>query len=276
MSINKSLNIGVKRAHKQGDWLGFDAVEVIPKSLKDSVNNGDYGKIAQAKIDKINDLLRTEGSKINESIDDAKLQDQINFITNYRDNERKKLEATTKQKVDWVKTAFNGFGLTGKVYANLTPREIQIAHEQEIQADALDVVLQAMLKEQKLRDAINTKIDVAKREDTLDSWNKIKDAWRSLEQKKVINENIQRVQAVVKASQEAAKVEAAKQAKLDALNKQLAGATNQKEKEAIASQISDLMGTVSEQTGMPKGYLYIGIGVAVVVGIWITLRAIRK
>ena len=196
MAINKSLSIGVKRAHKQGDWVGFDAVQVIPKELQDKVNNTDLGKIAKAKIDKINDLLKTEGYKINESIDDDKLQDQINFITNYRDNEIKKLEATTKQKIDDFKTAFNLFGLTGKVYSKLTPREIQLAHEQEIQADALNVVLQAMLKEQKLRDVINTKIDSAKREDTLEAWNNIKDSWRSIEQKTTINDNIKRVEAV--------------------------------------------------------------------------------
>ena len=97
-----------------------------------------------------------------------------------------------------------------------------------------------------------------------------------MEQKKTIQDNIKRVEKVVKESEEAARVEAEKQAKLDALNKQFASAKTPEEAAAIQSQISALMGTVSTQTGLPKGALYIGIGVAVVVGIWITIRAIRK
>jgi hypothetical protein len=274
MAINKALNIGVKKAYKQGDWLGFTAVEVIPKTLKDRVNNTDWGKIHQAKIDKINDLLKTEGYKINENIDYAKLSEQIKFIINYRDSERKKYATTynlNPSAVDWTKSLdFDKF------ITNVGNNQKQLAHEQLIQAEALNYVLQAMLKEQTLRDEVNSKIEVATREDTLEAWNKIKDAWRSIEQKTTIQDNIKRVEKVIKASEEAAKSEAEKQAKIDKLNQQMANTTNVSEKKALAAQISELMGTVSTQTGMPKGALYIGIGVAVVVGIWITIRAIRK
>ena len=57
MAINKALNIGVKKAYKQGDWIGFDAVEVYPK---------DTAKPLSERIDK---LLSLDGVKINESID---------------------------------------------------------------------------------------------------------------------------------------------------------------------------------------------------------------
>jgi vesicle coat complex subunit len=141
---------------------------------------------------------------------------------------------------------------------------------------ALDLIVTAMKKERQLRDAVDAQIASAQTLDTLDEWNKIKNAWRSTDQKKKIADNIRRVEAAIKSSEEAAKLEATKQAKLDELNKKLATSTDPAEKQAIASQISALMGNVATQTGLPKGSLYIGIGVAVVVGIWITLRAIRK
>jgi hypothetical protein len=245
MAINKALNIGVKRAHKQGDWLGFDAVQVYPK---------DTPKVLSEKIDK---LLSSEGAKINESIDNDTMDDQINKLTVWRDSEKAKAEATNRSKVN-NRVKWDNYDEQMRQYA------------------ALDLIVNAMKKERKLRDAVDAQIASAKSIDTLEEWNKIKNIWRSTEQKKTILDNIRRVEAAIKASEEAAKVEAAKQAKLDALNKQFAGAKTKEEAAAIQSQISELMGTVSTQTGLPKGALYIGIGVAVVVGIWITLRAIRK
>ena len=245
MGINKALNIGVKRAHKQGDWVGFDAVQVYPKTTSKEISE---------KVDK---LLSLEGAKINESIDNDTMDDQINKLTIWRDSEKAKADATNKSKVE-----------------NAVKRDNY--NEQMRQYAALDLIVTAMKKERQLRDAVDAQIASAQTIDTLDEWNKIKNAWRSTDQKKNIADNIRRVEAAIKSSEEAAKLEAAKQAKLDELNKKLATSTDPAEKQAIASQISALMGNVATQTGLPKGALYIGIGVAVVVGIWITLRAIRK
>jgi hypothetical protein len=187
------------------------------------------------------------------------LSDQIRDTTNKRSDSQKKIEETRKL---WERSK------SGTQLSHL--------HDHEIREAALGYIVQAMLKEQKLRDEVNFKIDVAKREDTLEAWNKIKNDWRSIEQKTTINDNIKRVEKVLKESEEAAKVEAAKQAKLNELNNKMATTTDPNEKKAIATQIGALMGSVSTETGMPKGALYIGIGVAVVVGIWITIRAIRK
>tara|TARA_R110000868_G_scaffold4085_5_gene24877 strand:- start:3033 stop:3809 length:777 start_codon:yes stop_codon:yes gene_type:complete len=258
MAINKSLNIGVKRAHKQGDWVGFDAVEVIQKgTIKQSLEDSDAGRIAKAIIETTNNLLTKDGAKINESIDNDTLNDQIIKLIVWRDNETAK-EKTTRSK------------------PNMTNRDKQLANEQSIMGAALTNIITAMQQELKLRDMVESQIASAQTIDTLDEWTKIKNAWRSTDQKKKIADNIRRVEAAIKSSEEAAKLEAAKQAKLDELNKKLATSTDPAEKQAIASQISALMGNVSTQTGLPKGALYIGIGVAVVVGIWITLRAIRK
>ena len=246
MAINKALNIGVKRAHKQGDWLGFDAVEVYPKTTD---------KALSERIDK---LLLLEGAKINESINNDTMDDQINKLTIWRDGEKAKFEATKAGKN------------AGK------PSQVANYNEQVAQYNALNMIVNAMKKERKLRDAVDAQIASAQTIDTLDEWNKIKNIWRSTVQKKTILDNIRRVEAAIKASEEAAKVEAAKQAKLNELNNKLATSTDPNEKKAIAAQIGALMGSVSTETGLPKGALYIGIGVAVVVGIWITLRAIRK
>jgi hypothetical protein len=246
MAINKALNIGVKRAHKQGDWLGFDAVEVYPKTTD---------KALSERIDK---LLLLEGAKINESINNDTMDDQINKLTIWRDGEKAKFEATKAGKN------------AGK------PSQVANYNEQVAQYNALNMIVNAMKKERKLRDAVDAQIASAQTIDTLEEWNKIKNIWRSTEQKKTILDNIRRVEAAIKASEEAAKVEAAKQAKLNELNNKLATSTDPNEKKAIAAQIGALMGSVSTETGLPKGALYIGIGVAVVVGIWITLRAIRK
>jgi len=268
MAINKNLNIGVKRMHKQNDWLGFDAVEVIPKSLKDSVNNGDYGKIAQAKIDTINNLLKTDGSKIDETIDNDKLKKQINDLSALRDNEKSKLEATKKGK-----------------YAN-NPNQIKFAHEQEIQADSLDFVIQGMLKEQKLRDAVEIKISTAQNDDTLKLWNELKNLGRTIEQKKIINDSIQRVTEEMKKSEtdakaqaqadaEAKKAQEETQRKINELKDKASKTTDPKERELLLKQASELMGGVAEQTGLPKGFLYLGIGVAIVVGIYVVRRAFK-
>ena len=246
MGINKALNIGVKRAHKQGDWVGFDAVQVYPK---------DTAKPLSERIDK---LLSLDGVKINESIDNDTLDDQIIKLTIWRDSEKAKYEATSRGKDAGRKSQKDSY------------------YEQVAQYNALNFIVNAMKKERKLRDEIDTQIASAQTIDTLDEWNKIKNAWRSTDQKKKIADNIRRVEAAIKSSEEAAKLEAAKQAKLDELNKKMATSTDPAEKQAIASQISALMGNVATQTGLPKGALYIGIGIAVVVGIWITLRAIRK
>lgn len=265
MAINKSLNIGVTRAYKQGDWLGFTAVEVITKELRNNADISGWGKAGKI-IEEINKLLRTEGYKINESIDDTTLSDQIRNTTNQRDENYKKMtEIYTPKKSKYLGIKYD-----------LSPSQIERGRFFEVKSAALDYVVQAMLKEQKLRDEVNFKIDVAKKEDTLDSWNKIKDDWRTLEQKKTIKDNIKRVESVVKTSEEATKAEAEKQAKLDKLNQQIANTTDVNEKKAIAAQISEVMGTVSEQTGMPKSYLYIGVGVAVIVGVWIIIKAIKK
>lgn len=245
MGINKALNIGVKRAHKQGDWVGFDAVQVYPKTTSKEISE---------KVDK---LLSLEGAKINESIDNDTMDDQINKLTIWRDSEKAKADATNKSKVE-----------------NAVKRDNY--NEQMRQYAALDLIVTAMKKERQLRDAVDAQIASAQTIDTLDEWNKIKNAWRSTDQKKNIADNIRRVEAAIKSSEEAAKVEAAKQSKLNELNNKLAGAKTKEEAAAIQSQISALMGNVATQTGLPKGALYIGIGVAVVVGIWITLRAIRK
>jgi hypothetical protein len=143
-------------------------------------------------------------------------------------------------------------------------------------ATALYIIANAIQKELKDRQNVDNLIASAQQTDTLESWNGLKNSWRSLYQKKLIEDSIARVNKAIKDAQELAKAEAEKQAKLDELNKKLANSTDPAERQAIASQISSLMGSVSTQTGLPKGALYIGIGVAVVVGIWITLRAIRK
>ena len=244
MAINKSLNIGLKKAHKKGDWVGFDALKVGSVS--------DYGGSEEIR-NKIIELMKIDGFKINQSINDDKLTKDLKFVKDYAKSEGDKSSKTNqnKNRADF--------------------------HNQMLMFQSLTVIADLMAEELRLRDAVNTQISKAKEDGSLESWLLLKDLGRTNEQIKLIQDNLTKIQNDIKAKDALAqKTKSEKQAKLDSLNKQMAGAKTQKEKEAIASQISDLMGTVSEQTGMPKSYLYIGIGVAVVVGIWITLRAIRK
>jgi len=258
MAINKSLNIGLKRAHKQEDWIGFDAVQVVPTPLvlteKCYVDAYDVERIPK----KAKELSAIKGFVIDEFIDDDTLSDQIKNVTNYANSEKTKYDNTSKSKYKYRLVNANAAGDQFTMY------------------NALNLILNAMLKEQKLRDAVNIQIQDAQRNDSLASWEALKNSWRTIAQKKTIEDAIKRVKDQIKASEQAAKIEAEKQAKLDALNKKKASTTDINERKAIDNQISELMGTVSEQTGMPKGSLYFGIGIAVVVGIWITIRAIRK
>ena len=241
MSINKRLNIGVKKAHKQGDWVGFDALQIDSNYGSEEIRN------------KIKELQKLDGFKINQSISDDKLTKDLKFVTDYAKSESDKASKTNQ---NYHRADF---------------------HNQILMSQALTGIADLMAKELQLRDAVNTQISKAKEDGSLESWMLLKNSGRTNEQIKTIDDNLTKVQNEVKAKEALAqKANSEKQAKLDSLNKQLAGATTQKEKEAIASQISELMGTVSTQTGMPKGTLYFGIGIAVVVGIWITIRAIRK
>jgi len=257
-----TINLGVKRAHKQGDWLGFDAVQVVPNdftvSQADVYYNVDPKNLKNNIISRVEGLMGIEGYKINEFIDEGALQDQITFITNYANSEKAKYENTKNSKLKYRSPNANS------------------ANDQYILYRALTLIKDAMVKEQKLRDAVNIKITDAQRTDDLASWEALKNSWRTIAEKKTIEDAIKRVKDQIKASQDAQKAEAEKQAKLDELNKKLASAKDPAERQVIASQISSLMGSVSTQTGLPKGALYIGIGIAVVVGIWITIRAIRK
>jgi len=257
MAINKSLQIGVKRAHKQGDWLGVDGTYTFTTSNLQEF--GDSAKLFEKEImAKVKTLNTTEGFKINETLDDNALKDQLTFITNYAKDEEKKAK-NTRSGSNWDK-----------------PTQRNAYKEQLQMATALYIIANAIQKELKDRQNVDNLIASAQQTDTLESWNGLKNSWRSLYQKKLIEDSIARVNKAIKDAQELAKAEAEKQAKLDELNKKLATSTDAAEKQAIASQISALMGNVSTQTGLPKGALYIGVGVAVMLGIWITIRAIRK
>lgn len=83
----------------------------------------------------------------------------------------------------------------------------------------------------------------------------------------------------IKAIEEAKKAEEAKQKAIEEANRKLSGATTPEEKKAAQAELDALLragsegaGAIARGTGLPKGAIYIGIGLVVAVGAYFMFR----
>lgn len=83
----------------------------------------------------------------------------------------------------------------------------------------------------------------------------------------------------IKAIEEAKKAEEAKQKAIEEANRKLSGATTPEEKKAAQAELDALLragsqgaGAIARGTGLPKGAVYIGIGLVVAVGAYFMFR----
>ena len=239
--------------------------------LEDIDKNGDFQKRVMAKVD---ELKNSQGFKINESIDDETLESQMNEVQSYANNEgNKALQTKSRLQKDYGKSF--GSALTSELNGWLKSGangQWKDLFNQYQMANALAIISTSMRKEIALRGKINDKIIAAVKEGDLALIKNLEKEYRTIEQKKEIKDAILSIEAQEKRKEE----ERLKQKKLDDLNNKLANAKSSEERQAIASQISSLTGSVATQFGVPKGLIYVGIGMAVIVGVWITIRAIRK
>jgi hypothetical protein len=83
----------------------------------------------------------------------------------------------------------------------------------------------------------------------------------------------------IKTIEEAKKAEEAKQKAIDEANRKLSGATTPEEKAAAQAELDALLragsegaGAIATKTGLPKGAVYIGIGLVVAIGAYLMFR----
>lgn len=83
----------------------------------------------------------------------------------------------------------------------------------------------------------------------------------------------------IKAIEEAKKAEEAKQKAIEEANRKLSGATTPEEKKAAQAELDALLragsegaGAIARGTGLPKGAIYIGIGLIVAIGAYFMFR----
>lgn len=273
-NINKQLGASVKRStrplgmfNNKNKFSNVDGVYTYSQiNLKNFGQIDDNLDFQKKVMEKVKSLKSKEGYRINESIDDDTLSDQINSVqieaNTIGENALKYANVVPPIGRDkTINNAFTSYVKNGKSdFAPLNP-----FFDAYLLANALHVTAESMRKEIELRQNIGEKIDMAIKTGDLQTMKEYEKLWRTNDQK-------QKLMTAISGAQ----VLADKQKKIDELNSQLANAKTAKEKDAIANQISSLMGSVSTQTGVPKGLIYVGIGMAVIVGVWITIRAIRK
>jgi hypothetical protein len=239
--------------------------------LEDIDKNGDFQKRVMAMVD---ELKNSKGYKINESIDDDTLDSQMNEVQSYANNEgNKALQTKSRLQKDYGKQFGSALKseLNGWLKSGANGQWNDLFNQYQL-ANALSIIAVSMKKELDLRQKISDRINSAIKEGDLTLIKSLENEYRTIEQKKQIKDAILFAEAQEKKKEE----ERLKQQKLDELNSKLANAKTAEERQAIASQISNLTGSVASQFGIPKGMIYFGIGIAVVVGVWITIRAIRK
>lgn len=102
---------------------------------------------------------------------------------------------------------------------------------------------------------------------------------KNLRSKVSNKELIKMIDEAVKAIEEAKKAEEAKQKALEEANRKLSGATTPEEKKAAQAELDALLragsqgaGAIARGTGLPKGAIYIGIGLIVAIGAYFMFR----
>lgn len=273
-NVDKQLGTKVRRTtipsamfKNTSGFLGVDGVytysKINLKNLGQIDNNTDFQKKV---MDKVKSLKSKEGYRINENIDDDTLTDQTNQVQ--------------KEANDFGASALKFYSAIPSINRDLTIQKglgqyltngksdmivLNPLFESYLMANALHVTAQSMRKEIQLRQEIGEKIDNAIQSGDLETMKSYQKEWRTNDQKQKLNNAIATAQVAYD-----------KQKKIDELNNKLASAKTDEERKAIANQISDLTGSVAKQFGIPKGLIYFGVGIAVVVGIWVTIRAIRS
>lgn len=308
MALNKNIKIRVK--HNQSDWLGVDGTYAYAKNpaiANNSLNLVQENTLFQNKVMQYVDYLKNNGYKIDERKTLNDLKDDLKTAGVKKLEEQSKAEKTKNNLLEdypetesgrW-KYALKG-GTGNQIFSQAIGKELSSWNQtssasgqwkdmfNQLQASlAWGVLENSLNKEIADRTKIDNRIADAQRRNTTSSWNSVKNDWRSLEQKKIIDDSIKALeeqtkkdiatkQAEAEAKAQQTKAQQDKQKQLDELNAKIANTADPKEKQKLIDQASALVGGVSSSTGIPKGAMYIGIGVAVMVGLWITIKAIRK
>jgi len=308
MALNKNIKIRVK--HNQNDWLGVDGTYAYAKNTaiaNNSLNLVQENTLFQNKVMQYVDYLKNNGYKIDERKTLNDLKDDLRTAGVRRLEEQSKAEKTKNNLLEdypetesgkW-KYALKG-GTGGQLFSQAIGKELSSWNQtsfasgqwkdmfNQIQASlAWGVLENSLNKEIADRTKIDNRIADAQRRNNMSSYNAVKNDWRSLEQKKIIEDSIKALdeqtkkdiatkQAEAQAKAQQTKAQQEKQKQLDELNAKIANTADPKEKQKLIDQASSLVGGVATSTGIPKGAMYIGIGIAVMVGVWITIKAIRK
>jgi len=310
MALNKNIKIRVK--HNQGDWLGVDGTYAYAKNpaiANNSLNLVQENTLFQNKVMQYVDYLKNNGYKIDERKTLNDLKDDLKTAGNRKLEEQSKAEKTKNNlRADYPETETEAvkfalshpFAKRAQRFSEAIGKELSSWNQtssasgqwndmfnQLQQTLAWGVLENSLNKEIADRIKVDNRIADAQRRNTLSSYNSVKNDWRSLEQKKIIEDSIKALeeqtkkdiatkQAEADAKAQQTKAQQDKQKQLDELNAKIANTSDPKEKQKLIDQASALVGGVSTSIGIPKGAMYIGIGIAVMVGIWITIKAIRK
>jgi hypothetical protein len=282
-NINKELGATVRKNlrpvvmfNNKNEFLNAEGSYVYSKANIENLTSLDSDIEMQKRVMLyVDNIKNSQGYKINESIDDETLANQLEEVLAYAGGEINKAK----------KTRSNLGNDYGKKYEEALTKELKAWLENRISngqwkdmfnqyqtANALLIIANSMKKELELRQKVGDKIVSALKEGDLTLIKSLEKEYRTVEQKKEIKDAILTIEAQERRKEE----ERLKQKKIDELNSKLANAKSTEERQAIASQISGLTGSVAKQFGIPKGLIYVGVGIAIVVGIWITIRAIRK
>jgi len=287
-NINKELGATVRRNvrpvgmfNNKNEFLNAEGSYVYSKANIENLTGLDENiEVRKRVMLNVDNLKNSQGYKINESIDDETLANQLEEVLTYAGSEINKAKQTRSNLVNdygkWSSSKKYEDALTTELKAWLENRisngQWKDMFNQYQTANALLIIANAMKKELELRQKVGDKIISALKEGDLTLIKSLEKEYRTIEQKKEIKDAILTIEAQERRKEE----ERLKQKKIDELNSKLASAKSTEERQAIASQISGLTGSVAKQFGIPKGLIYVGVGIAVVVGIWITIRAIRK
>lgn len=282
-NINKQLGATVRRNvrpvgmfNNKNEFLNAEGTYVYSKPNIENLTNLDGNIEMQKKVMLyVDNIKNSQGYKINESIDDETLANQLEEVLSYAGSEISKAKKTRSNLGnDYGKKYEEAFNTELKAWleSRISNGQWRDMFNQYQTANALLIIANSMKKELELRQKVSDKIVSALKEGDLTLIKSLEKEYRTIEQKKEIKDAILTIEAQERRKEE----ERLKQKKIDELNSKLANAKSSEERQAIASQISGLTGSVAKQFGVPKGLIYVGVGIAVVVGIWITIRAIRK
>ena len=223
-----------------------DLTKMVIKSADNKVGTGlAWESLKQAKsnrqsaIDKLGSEWNITAKTARERVDDAIKR---NYPTNSNLNNRNVqdlVKAAINNINDWV-----AFQTVADAYTNEIGRRMQLN----------DVVKKAILKgDVKEMKALSSMVKIDELKTSLDD--------------------------AIKTIEEAKKAEEAKQKAIDEANRKLSGATTPEEKAAAQAELDALLragsegaAAISRGTGLPKGAVYIGIGLVVAIGAYLMFR----